>query len=105
MPTPIPISIRVNIDVGNITVDPSLVYASPGSSVAWTAQNGTSVTISFKNQTPFSTYQLRSQTNTLNAAMDPNVAKGIYHYAVAVMGTDGKIYTIPGCPEIIGQQS
>jgi plastocyanin len=103
MPTPIPISISVNIDVGNVTVDPSLVYASPGSSVAWTAKNGTSLTISFKNQSPFSTYQLRSQSNTLSATMDQSTAKGIYHYAVAIMGTDGKIYTIPGCPEIIVQ--
>jgi hypothetical protein len=46
---------------------------------------------------------MRSQTNALSATMDQSAAKGIYHYAVAIMGTDGKIYTIPGCPEIIVQ--
>ncbi len=35
--------------------------------------------------------------------MASNVARGIYHYVVSVLANDGKIYTIPGCPEIIVQ--
>ncbi len=97
------ISISVNTETGSMTVDPSMGYSSPGDTLAWQATNGTSVTISFKDQSPFNTFQLRSQTNSLNAAMASNVARGIYHYVVSVLANDGKIYTIPGCPEIIVQ--
>ena len=95
-----PITITVDITTGNITVDPTLAYFGINNTVMWQT-NGLSLTISFPNQSPFSDFQLRSETNTLEATIVG--PKGVYHYNVATVGSDGKIYAIPGCPEIIVQ--
>src|SRR5260370_3316417 len=95
------ISIAVSTTTGSITVDPSLAFAGPGDTLSFQASSGTALTISFKDLSPFSTFQLRSNTNTLSSAT--NLTNGIYHYSVSVLANDGKIYTIPGCPEIIVQ--
>ena len=94
------ISITVDTGTGNMTVAPSAAYFAPLDTVMWQLQNGTSLTIAFKDQSPFSVHQLRG-----GASLEASIltdAKGVYHYSVSAL-VDGKIYTIPGCPEIIVQ--
>ncbi len=97
------ISITVDTATGNITVAPSTAYFNRGQTVQWglTNSNGTSLTISFKDGTPFNTQQV-SGSNSVESGILTDAPKGVYHYIVAAQ-VGGTIYVTPGCPEIVVQ--
>jgi hypothetical protein len=103
MPNPTTITVSIDIETGNMTVDPTLAYVSANFGVTWHLVSGSSLTISFPNQSPFSQQQLRSDTQDVPVTEISENAQGVYHYSVAAVGPNGKIYTIPGCPEIVVQ--
>jgi hypothetical protein len=94
------ISITVDPPTGNITVDPTVANFHPGDMVIWNVVNGTSLTISFKTNSPFTQVQLQGPGN-VEKGIPQNSPLGLrYHYSVnAVVG--GKTYVVPGCPEIV----
>ncbi len=94
-----PISITVDPPTGNITVDPTLANFHPGDLVAWNVVNGTSLTISFKNSSPFD--MVLQGPGNVEKGIPLNSPKGqSYHYGVSAT-VGGNIYVIPGCPEIV----
>jgi|GEM_PF-6328908 len=95
-----PITITVDPSTRNITVDPTVANFHPGDLVTWAVTNGSSLTLTFKNSSPFSQNQLQGPGN-VEQGIPQNSPLGVrYHYGVnAIVG--GTSYVIPGCPEIV----
>ena len=94
------ISIEVDFPTGNITVAPTLANDKRGEPVTFQTKNRASLTISFPAQSPFDEQQIRDPQGSVTRKIVG--AKGSYHYNVAVL-MDGRIFVIPGCPEIVVQ--
>jgi plastocyanin len=101
MPIDHPIKIQVLNDTGDMAYSVSVQHAVAGDTVTWTSENGP-FTLSFTTS-PFNEgVQVHSggPANTAVGTVKAGAAVGRYYYGVAV-SYNGKIYTDPGCPEII----
>lgn len=96
-----PIKIQVLNDVGDMAYTVSVQHAVAGDTVTWTSESGP-FTLSFTTSPFVEGAQLRSggPANTAVGTVGAGAATGRYYYGVAV-SFGGKIYTDPGCPEII----
>jgi plastocyanin len=101
MATDHPIKIQVLNEVGDMAYSVSVQHAQIGDTVTWTSESGP-FTLSFTTS-PFNEgLDLRSagSPNTAVGTVKNGATLGRYYYGVAVT-YGGKIYTDPGCPEII----
>lgn len=95
------ISITVDASNGDITVAPTVAHFHPGAMVNWIVTSGTSLTISFKNTSPFGSQLQFQGPGSVEQGIPQNSPTNVrYHYALTarVGNTD---YVIPGCPEIV----
>ncbi len=96
-----PIKIQVLNEVGDMAYTVSVQHAVAGDTVTWTSETGP-FTLSFTTS-PFNEgVELRSGApgNTAVGTVKAGATAGRYYYGVAVT-SGGKVYTDPGCPEII----
>jgi len=95
------ITITVNPSNGDITVDPTVAHFHPEAMVNWIVTSGTSLTISFKNSSPFGAQLQFQGPGSVEQGIPLNSPKNVrYHYALtATVGNTN--YVIPGCPEIV----
>ena len=104
MPT---ISIAVVNDKGDMAYGYSVLHASANDSITWTSETGP-FNLTFEGTTsPFNEgLQFQSSAGsapyTVTGTVKSNPAIGRYYYGVsAVLNANGKVYSDPGCPEIV----
>jgi plastocyanin len=96
-----PIRIQVLNDIGDMAYTVSVQHAVVGDTVTWTSENGP-FTLSFTTS-PFNegvAFHSAGPANTAVGTVKVGAATGRYYYGVAV-SYNNKVYTDPGCPEII----
>jgi len=98
----VPISIKTDSTSGSITVDPTVACVHPSDLIQWGVVSGTSLTISFKNSSPFDQVQLQGPGSVEKGIPADSPLGERYHYSLtAIVGNT--TFVIPGCPEIVVQ--